>query len=80
VQVLAKIARHESDMDTSNQRLDAQRPRIVGIRGLGLERESVARTEATNLLLRRWPSVAQPVNEERRPVALPNCTKASAFT
>jgi hypothetical protein len=55
---LAEIARHESDTDASNHRVDAQRPRIMGIRRLGFERERVARTEATNLLLRRRSSVA----------------------
>ena len=62
--VLAEIARHEPDMDASNHCMDAQRPRIVRIRRLGFERERIARTEATNLLLSRRSSVAQPVNEE----------------
>jgi hypothetical protein len=53
VHVRAEIARHESDMDTSNHRVDAQRPRIVRILGLGFEGERIARTEATNFLLCR---------------------------
>ena len=62
--VLAEIARDEPDMDASNHRLDAQRPRIVRILGLGFEGERIPRTEATNLLLSRRSSVTQPVNEE----------------
>lgn len=69
VDVLAEIAWHKSDMDASHNRMDAQRPGIVRICRFGFERERIARTESTNFLLRRWPSVAQPVNEERRPVA-----------
>ena len=38
VHVLAQIARHEADMDASNNRVDAQRPRIVRIRWLRFER------------------------------------------
>jgi hypothetical protein len=56
--VLAEIARHESDMDTSNHRVDAQRPRIVRILGLSFEGERIARTEATNFLLCGRSSVA----------------------
>jgi hypothetical protein len=51
VHVLAEIARHESDMDTSNHRVDAQRSRNLRILGLSLEGERIARTEATNFLL-----------------------------
>ena len=69
VHVLAEIARHKSDMDASHNRVDAQRPRIVRILGLGFEGECIARTEATNLLLCGRSSVTQPVNEEGRPVA-----------
>jgi len=65
VHVLAEIPRYESDMDASNHRVDARRSLIMRICRLGFERERIARTEATNFLLRRWPSVAQPVNEER---------------
>jgi len=69
VQVLAKVARHESDIDASNDCVDAEFWRIMRIRRwCGLECERIARTERTNLLLRRQPSVAQPVNEERGPV------------
>ena len=53
VHVLAEIARHEPDVDTSNDRVDAQRPRIMRIRRLGFERERVARTKATNIFLSR---------------------------
>ena len=49
VHVLAGIARHNADMDASNDRMDAQRSRIVGM---------------TGLLLGRRSSVAQPMNEE----------------
>ena len=72
VDVLAEIARQKSDMDPSHKSMNAmntQRPRIVRILGLGFEGELIARTEATNFLLRRRPSMAQPVNEERGPVA-----------
>ena len=58
VHVLAEIARHEPDMDASNDRVDAQRPRIVRIRRLGFEREHVSRTKVTNLFLSRRSSVA----------------------
>jgi hypothetical protein len=69
VHVLAEVARHEPDVDASNDRVDAQCPRIVRIRRLSFEGERIARTEATNLLLSRRSSVAQPVNEESGPVA-----------
>ena len=62
--VLAEIAGHEPDIDASNHRMDAQRPRIVRIRRLRFERERVSRTKVTNLFLSRRSSVAQPVNEE----------------
>lgn len=69
VHVLAEIAGHKSDMDPAHNRVDAQCPRIRRILGLGLEGERIARTKASNFLLRRRASVVQPVNEEHRPVA-----------
>jgi len=52
------MPRHESDIDASNDCVDAEFSRIMRIRRPGFERERIARKEATNLLLRRGPSVA----------------------
>jgi len=56
--VLAKIARHKPDVDSSDHRLDAQGSRIVRIPGFGFEDERISGTEAPSFLLRRGSAVA----------------------